>query len=84
METFKISRIWSPLSVKSSYKTPWCGILEAKIKELPSIFLEEDGTTTEMTAAFYSLNREKGRFIELPMALYLLPPRTCFRLYCWR
>jgi len=39
-------------------------ILDAKIKELPSIFLEEDGTTTEMTAAFYSLNREKGRFIE--------------------
>ncbi|MDA7802612.1 zinc-dependent metalloprotease [Gammaproteobacteria bacterium] len=47
-----------------AYASQRIDTLEAKIKELPSIFLEEDGTTTEMTAAFYSLNREKGRFIE--------------------
>jgi len=47
-----------------TYASQRINTLNAKIKELPSIFLEEDGTTTEMTAAFYSLNREKGRFIE--------------------
>ena len=47
-----------------TYASQRINTLNAKIKELPSIFLEEDGTTTEMTAAFYSLNREKGRFVE--------------------
>jgi hypothetical protein len=47
-----------------TYASQRVDTLNAKIEELPSIFLNDDGTTTEMTAAFYSLNREKGRFIE--------------------
>ena len=47
-----------------TYASQRVDTLNAKIAELPSIFLNDDGTTTEMTAAFYSLNREKGRFIE--------------------
>ena len=47
-----------------TYASQRIDTLNAKIEELPSIFLNDDGTTTEMTAAFYSLNREKGRFIE--------------------
>ena len=39
-------------------------ILDAKIKELPSIFLVDGNTSTEFRSNFFSLVREKGRFME--------------------
>ena len=39
-------------------------ILNAKIKELPSIYLNEGETSTEFRSTFLSLTREKGRFME--------------------
>ena len=39
-------------------------VLNAKIKELPSIYLEEGKTSTAFRTAFLSLTREKGRFMD--------------------
>jgi len=39
-------------------------IIDAKIIELPSIFLKDGKTSTEFKSAFLSLNREKGRFMD--------------------
>ena len=47
-----------------SYTSDRINILDAKIAELPSIFLIDGETSSEFTSAFYSLTREKGRFFD--------------------
>jgi hypothetical protein len=47
-----------------TYSSQRIEILDAKIKELPSIFLKDGETSTEFRGAFLSLTREKGRFME--------------------
>jgi hypothetical protein len=46
-----------------TYTSERMEILDAKIKELPSIFLKDGETSTEFRSAFLSLTREKGRFM---------------------
>ena len=47
-----------------TYTSQRIDILNAKIKELPSIYLNEGETSTEFRSTFLSLTREKGRFME--------------------
>ena len=47
-----------------TYTSERMEIIDAKIIELPSIFLKDGKTSTEFRSAFLSLTREKGRFME--------------------
>ena len=46
------------------YTTERIDVINSKIKELPSIYLTEGETSTEFRSTFFSLTREKGRFME--------------------
>jgi len=47
-----------------TYTSQRIDILNSKIKELPSIYLNDGETSTEFRSTFLSLTREKGRFME--------------------
>ena len=46
------------------YTSERIDVINSKIKELPSIYLTEGETSTEFRSTFFSLTREKGRFME--------------------
>ena len=46
------------------YTSERIDVINSKIKELPSIYLTEGETSTEFKSTFFSLTREKGRFME--------------------
>ena len=46
------------------YTSERIDVINSKIKELPSIYLTAGETSTEFRSTFFSLTREKGRFME--------------------
>jgi len=46
------------------YTSERIDVINSKIRELPSIYLTEGETSTEFRSTFFSLTREKGRFME--------------------
>ena len=46
------------------YTSERIDVINSKIKELPSIYLTEGETSTEIRSTFFSLTREKRRFME--------------------
>ena len=47
-----------------TYTSQRIEVLDSKIKDLPNIYLNDGETSTEFRSTFYSLTREKGRFLE--------------------
>ena len=47
-----------------TYSSQRIEVLDSKIKDLPNIYLNDGETSTEFRSTFYSLTREKGRFLE--------------------